>query len=155
MNLRAKGAGLLAVNMLFWLLMLLAGAGVLALAGALYLALEDVIGQAGSAACAGAALLAVVVILALAIYQMVKPRSDNPAASDPQSASVDDQIRPVIGDQAAEWAREHRGTALLGVAAAGVVVAASPSLRGALLRIVEPPLRQQAARVINRFDDSS
>lgn len=153
MNLRAKAAGALAAHMLFWLLMLLALAGVLALAAALYLAIDGLIPRAGAAAATGGALLILVGVLAFGIYRCVRPPAPAPAATE-QSAetkSLDDEIRPLIGDRAADWTRDNTGTAMIAALAAGVVVAASPRLRNTLFRAVEAPLRRQAARIISRY----
>lgn len=157
MNIRAKLASALAVNMLFWMLMLLATAGVLALVSALYLTIEPQIGAPGAIAASGAALLFIVLMLSLGFFGTVQSSAHEPssAAADqsPEPESLDAQIRPIIGDRAADWARDNTGSAMMAALAAGIVVSASPSLRGTLLRVVEPPLRRQAARIIKRYTD--
>ncbi|NNC23913.1 hypothetical protein HKX42_08705 [Salinisphaera sp. USBA-960] len=157
MNLRAKAVGALAVNMLFWMLMLLATAAVLALIGALYLALAPLIGQPGAIAIAGATLLLMVAVVGGLVYRAVRPRINSaaPSADGSDARSDEDRDRSALGDMAVDWTRDHTGGVMVAALAAGVVVAASPGLRGALFRAVEPSLREQAARTIDRFADRS
>lgn len=153
MNLRAKAAGALAAHMLFWLLMLLAFAGVLALAAALYLALGELIGRAGAAAATGGALLILVAVIGFGVCRGVRSPAIRETEKPAAPKSLDDEIRPIVGDRAADWTREHTGTAAVAALAAGIVVAASPGLRGMFFRVVEIPLRRQAARIISRYTD--
>lgn len=147
MNLRGKLSGLFSLNALIWLAMFLALAAVLCLATAAWLALAPLVGLAWASLITGLGLLAVAAALVfwLAHAGKTPPAEEPPAVS--AELTLEESLRPLIGDRAVEWTRRNGTVLTVGAFAAGVVIAACPSARRALTRAAAPVITRKAMDV--------
>lgn len=149
MNLRRPLSALFSLNALVWLAMLTGLAALLCFAAAGWLALAPRMGAPLAALCVGLGLLAVAALLGLMVYKTThqpKPKPE-PAAPPPAEARLEDGLRPLIGDSAIRWTRQHTAVVAFGALAAGVVLAASPGIRRMVIGAAGPTLTRKAMRI--------
>lgn len=145
---------LMGLNMLMGLAMLTLFAGLLLLAAAAYMAMAMVLASALAALFTGLGLLAVFGLLAALCWPALRSSSataDTDAQPQDDNA-VEQQLRPLIGDRAANWTHNNTEIVVAGALVTGVALAASPALRHFLLRTLGPLVTRQA---INTLRDSS
>lgn len=156
MNLRGKLSTFFSLNALIWLAMFVALAALLSLAAAAWLALAPLVGPALAALFTGLALLVVAAILSLWLARSGRSdahRHDEPAPPPSRSElTLEESLRPLIGDQALEWTKRNSGLVMIGAFAAGVVIAASPGARRALTRTAGPMVTRKALDVWQSFN---
>jgi len=70
-----------------------------------------------------------------------------------QDERIEDNLRPLVGDRAAQWTREHTGTVVVGALAAGILLAASPNARRLVTRAAGPVLTRKAMDAYKDFSD--
>lgn len=156
----------MSLNMLMWLAMLTLFAAILALATAMYMALASVLAPGLAALFTGLALLGVFILLAIGIglgLRQATQSADKPEkpvekpVKKPAEAradnTVEQNLRPVIGDRATEWTRDNTGLAVVGALSAGVLLAASPRLRHLLVRAAGPIVTRKAIRAVQDFTE--
>lgn len=158
MNIRGKLAAALSLNMLMWLIMLLLFAGLLGCAAALDMALAIIWPPAVAMLVASLALLAVCTTLALCLKHALRPSQPAPQSQPPSREPdidqvIEDHIRPVMGDRAADWTRQHTELAIFGAVATGLVLGASPRLRRIVMRATEPVLGRAFSRAVKDMTD--
>lgn len=157
MNLRGKLTTVLSLNALIWLAMLIALAALLSLAAAAWVAMAPLVGMALAALFTGLGLLAVAVILAVLVRRGSDASNDktaSPASTSPAHSeqTIEESLRPLIGDQALDWTRQNSGLVMIGAFAAGLVIAASPGARRMLTRAAGPVAARKAAQVWRSFN---
>lgn len=153
MNLRRPLSALFSLNALLWLAMLTGLAAILCFAAAGWLALAPRVGASLASLWVGLALVAVAALLGLCAYK-VTHRPEPVAASAPPptaEARLETGLRPLIGDQAVRWTREHTTLVAAGALAAGVLLAASPGVRRLVIGAAGPLLTRQATRLYRDF----
>lgn len=152
MNLRGKLSGLFGLNALIWLAMFVVLAALLCLATAAWLALAPAVGLAWASLITGLGLLVVAaaLILWLARAGRTPPVEEPPPLS--AEVSLEESLRPLIGDRAVEWTRRNGPALTVGAFAAGVIVAACPSARRALTRAAGPVVTRRALGVLRSLD---
>lgn len=156
MNIRTKVAELLGLNIVMWLIMLLLFAGLICCAGALYLALAPVLPVAVAALLAGVALLIVCGILAFMAWAAFRPsRESQPTRHEAKELDpVEDSVRAVVGDRAADWTRQNTELVVVGAVAVGAALAFSPKLRKAVMQMSGPVVgRAISSTVKNKIED--
>lgn len=157
MDIQAKAAHtvslVMSLNMLMWLTMLTFFASVLSLAAAIYLAIAAVLGPALAALFAGLALLGVFIVLAVVIRMALRPapKSTEKEREPRIDNAVEHNLRPIIGNRATDWTRDHTGAAIVGALAAGVILTASPKLRHFMVRAAGPILTRKAISAVQDF----
>ena len=152
MNLRRPLSSLFSLNALVWLAMLTGLAALLCFATAGWLALAPRVGAPLASLFTGLGLLVVAVLLGLGVRRLAKrPAQPEPPATPPVEARLEDSLRPLIGDPALRWTREHTTVVALGALAAGVVIAASPGTRRFLTRAAGPALTRKAIDAYRDF----
>lgn len=152
MNVKARLAELFTLNGLIWLPLLIGIAGVLGCAAAGYLALAPIWGPAWAALCAGLGLLMVAGVLTWLVSRRLAVPPPQPV-EEGQAGQAPTAWQP-WADEAASWVRTHQSEALLGAAAAGALLAASPTARRALSRTVAPLVMRGATQLISTLSDS-
>lgn len=155
MDIRSKVAAAMAFHMVMWLAMLSLFAGLIGCAAAVYLAVAAVLPEALAALFAGLSLIGVFLILALVVGAAVRPSHRNKRAEHQPRVdnAVEQNLRPVIGDRATNWTKDHTGMAIVGALAAGTILTASPSLRHFLVRAAGPIVTRKAIRAVQDFTD--
>lgn len=154
MNLRRPLSSLFSLNALVWLAMLTGLGALLCFATAGWLALAPRVGAPLASLFTGLGLLTVAVLLGLAVRRLaVGPAQAEPPPTPPVEARLEDSLRPLIGDPALRWTREHSSVVALGALVAGVVIAASPNTRRFLTRTAGPALTRKAIDVYRDFSD--
>lgn len=159
MNLRGKLSTVFSLNALIWLAMFIALAALLSLAAAAWLALAPLVGLALAALFTGLGLLAVAGGLAVWLGLANRGRANKPQPEPHTSApgrserTIEENLRPLIGDQALNWAKQNSGLVMVGAFAAGLVIAASPGARRALTRTAGPLVTRKAVNAWRSFND--
>ncbi|MBL7252619.1 hypothetical protein ACLD02_16600 [Alloalcanivorax sp. C16-2] len=152
MNLRRPLSSLFSLNALVWLAMLTGLAALLCFATAGWLALAPRVGAPLASLFTGLGLLVVAVLLGLGVRRLAVGRAQaEPPAPPPVEARLEDSLRPLIGDPALRWTREHTTVVALGALAAGVLIAASPGTRRFLTRTAGPVLTRKAIDAYRDF----
>ncbi len=156
MNIRGPLSSLFSLNALVWLAMLTGLAALLCMASAAWFAMAPPLGAPLASLFTGLGLL-----VTAALLMLVVQRTAHPPASDGkdsrhlsrQEARIEDNLRPLVGDRAAQWTREHTGTVIVGALAAGILIAASPGARRLVTRAAGPVLTRKAMDAYRDFSD--
>lgn len=166
MNVREKLIKVMSLNVVLWLLMLLALTGLLACAGGVYLLLAERVGQTDALLITGGGLIGlsgVLTVVALVSGRKQKRATGKPATGkDKQQPvrhdydnAIEAQIRPILGDQATDWAKQNTGMAVAGALTAGVLLAASPRLRAAIVGAASPIFTRKAMQAFDQFTSNN
>lgn len=158
MNIRASLSSLFSLNALVWLAMLTGLAAILCLAGGAWFAMAPALGAPLASLFTGLGLLVMALLLLTAVHRATHPpRQTAPAHDDAGrgEARIEDNLRPLIGERATQWTREHTGAVVVGALATGILLAASPGARKLLTRTAGPMLTRKAMETYKDFSDPS
>jgi len=158
MNIRASLSSLFSLNALVWLAMLTGLAAILSLAGAAWFAMAPALGTPLASLFTGLGLLVMALLLLVAVHRATHPPQQTaPAPREVSSgeARLEDNLRPLVGERATQWTREHTGAVVVGALAAGVLLAASPGARKLVTRTAGPMLTRKAMAAYKDFSDPS
>lgn len=156
MNIRGPLSSLFSLNALVWLAMLTGFAALLCLAAAAWFAMAPPLGAPLASLFTGLGLLVMAVLLVVVVQRAAhKPASGGKDSRDlsRQDERIEDSLRPLVGDRAAQWTREHTGTVIVGALAAGILLAASPNARRLVTRAAGPVLTRKAMDAYKDFSD--
>lgn len=156
MNAKATLAKALSLNAVIWLAMLLAFTGLLFCAAGVYMLLGQSFGQTIAALITGGGLIALVAILLLLVLIVTSGKKKSKAKAIRRNPDnlLEQQLRPMIGDQATNWAKRNTGVAVVGALSAGVLLAASPRLRSLLLGAAGPLATRKAIQALQDLSDN-
>ncbi|MCH2551607.1 MAG: hypothetical protein MK001_05365 [Alcanivorax sp.] len=156
MNIRGPLSSLFSLNALVWLAMLTGFAALLCLAAAAWFAMAPPLGAPLASLFTGLGLLVMAVLLVMVVQRTThKSGSSGKDSRDlsRQDERIEDNLRPLVGDRAAQWTREHTGTVVVGALAAGILLAASPNARRLVTRAAGPVLTRKAMDAYKDFSD--
>ena len=156
MNIRRPLSSLFSLNALVWLAMLTGFAALLCLAAAAWFAMAPPLGAPLASLFTGLGLLVMAVLLVVVVQRTThKSGSSGKDSRDlsRQDERIEDNLRPLVGDRAAQWTREHTGTVVVGALAAGILLAASPNARRLVTRAAGPVLTRKAMDAYKDFSD--
>jgi membrane protein implicated in regulation of membrane protease activity len=156
MNIRGPLSSLFSLNALVWLAMLTGFAALLCLAAAAWFAMAPPLGAPLASLFTGLGLLVMAVLLVMVVQRTThKSGSSGKDSRDlsRQDERIEDNLRPLVGDRAAQWTREHTGTVVVGALAAGILLAASPGARRLVTRAAGPVLTSKAMDAYKDFSD--
>ena len=156
MNIRGPLSSLFSLNALVWLAMLTGFAALLCLAAAAWFAMAPPLGAPLASLFTGLGLLVMAVLLVVVVQRTThKSGSSGKDSRDlsRQDERTEDNLRPLVGDRAAQWTREHTGTVVVGALAAGILLAASPNARRLVTRAAGPVLTRKAMDAYKDFSD--
>ena len=147
MNIRRPLSSLFSLNALVWLAMLTGFAALLCLAAAAWFAMAPPLGAPLASLFTGLGLLVMAVLLVVVVQRTTHKSGSSGKDSrelSRQDERIEDNLRPLVGDRAAQWTREHTGTVVVGALAAGILLAASPNARRLVTRAAGPVLTRKA-----------
>ena len=136
--------------------MLTGFAALLCLAAAAWFAMAPPLGAPLASLFTGLGLLVMAVLLVMVVQRTThKSGSSGKDSRDlsRQDERIEDNLRPLVGDRAAQWTREHTGTVVVGALAAGILLAASPNARRLVTRAAGPVLTRKAMDAYKDFSD--
>ena len=158
MNIRGPLSSLFSLNALVWLAMLTGFAALLCLAAAAWFAMAPPLGAPLASLFTGLGLLVMAVLLVVVVQRTTHKSGSSGKDSrelSRQDERIEDNLRPLVGDRAAQWTREHTGTVVVGALAAGILLAASPGARRLVTRAAGPMLTSKAIDAYKDFSDQS
>jgi len=156
MNIRGPLSSLFSLNALVWLAMLTGFAALLCLAAAAWFAMAPPLGAPLASLFTGLGLLVMAVLLVVVVQRTTHKSGSSGKDSrelSRQGERIEDNLRPLVGDRAAQWTREHTGTVVVGALAAGILLAASPNARRLVTRAAGPVLTRKAMDAYKDFSD--
>ncbi|HAB07611.1 MAG: hypothetical protein V7667_14110 [Alloalcanivorax venustensis] len=156
MNIRGPLSSLFSLNALVWLAMLTGFAALLCLAAAAWFAMAPPLGAPLASLFTGLGLLVMAVLLVVVVQRTTHKSGSSGKDSrelSRQDERIEDNLRPLVGDRAAQWTREHTGTVVVGALAAGILLAASPNARRLVTRAAGPVLTRKAMDAYKDFSD--
>jgi len=156
MNIRRPLSSLFSLNALVWLAMLTGFAALLCLAAAAWFAMAPPLGAPLASLFTGLGLLVMAVLLVVVVQRTTHKSGSSGKDSrelSRQDERIEDNLRPLVGDRAAQWTREHTGTVIVGALAAGILLAASPGARRLVTRAAGPVLTRKAMDAYKDFSD--
>ncbi|MBF5052045.1 MAG: hypothetical protein VX935_07640 [Pseudomonadota bacterium] len=156
MNIRGPLSSLFSLNALVWLAMLTGFAALLCLAAAAWFAMAPPLGAPLASLFTGLGLLVMAVLLVMVVQRTTHKSGSSGKDSrelSRQDERIEDNLRPLVGDRAAQWTREHTGTVVVGALAAGILLAASPNARRLVTRAAGPVLTRKAMDAYKDFSD--
>ena len=156
MNIRGPLSSLFSLNALVWLAMLTGFAALLCLAAAAWFAMAPPLGAPLASLFTGLGLLVMAVLLVVVVQRTTHKSGSSCKDSrelSRQDERIEDNLRPLVGDRAAQWTREHTGTVVVGALAAGILLAASPNARRLVTRAAGPVLTRKAMDAYKDFSD--
>jgi membrane protein implicated in regulation of membrane protease activity len=156
MNIRGLLSSLFSLNALVWLAMLTGFAALLCLAAAAWFAMAPPLGAPLASLFTGLGLLVMAVLLVVVVQRTTHKSGSSGKDSrelSRQDERIEDNLRPLVGDRAAQWTREHTGTVVVGALAAGILLAASPNARRLVTRAAGPVLTRKAMDAYKDFSD--
>ena len=156
MNIRGPLSSLFSLNALVWLAMLTGFAALLCLAAAAWFAMAPPLGAPLASLFTGLGLLVMAVLLVVVVQRTTHKSGSSGKDSrelSRQDERIEDNLRPLVGDRAAQWTREHTGTVVVGALAAGILLAASPNARRLVTRAAGPVLTRKAMAAYKDFSD--
>jgi membrane protein implicated in regulation of membrane protease activity len=156
MNIRGPLSSLFSLNALVWLAMLTGFAALLCLAAAAWFAMAPPLGAPLASLFTGLGLLVMAVLLVVVVQRTTHKSGSSGKDSREltrQDERIEDNLRPLVGDRAAQWTREHTGTVVVGALAAGILLAASPNARRLVTRAAGPVLTRKAMDAYKDFSD--
>lgn len=161
MGIKQKLIQVMSLNVVLWLLMLLVLSGLLLCAGGVYLLLAAHLTQVQAMLITGGGLVSVVALLLLVAVMAsssAKTSTDNakaePVTNHGSDNLIESQLRPMLGNQATDWAKQHAGIAVFGALSAGVIIAASPRTRALLAGALGPLATRKAMQVAQKLTDN-
>lgn len=155
MSLKSKIAAAVSLHMIAWLAMLIALAGIVFLALGVFWLIAPPLGPGVAALIVGGGLLGLILVCTLVgvIIGRLRARSKRLAPHRSTDNRIEEQLRPVIGDRATEWAKANSGIAVVGALSAGVIIAASPSMRRLVYDAARPIIARKALQAMQGFVD--
>ena len=156
MHIRGPLSSLFSLNALVWLAMLTGFAALLCLAAAAWFAMAPPLGAPLASLFTGLGLLVMAVLLVVVVQRTTHKSGSSGKDSrelSRQDERIEDNLRPLVGDRAAQWTREHTGTVVVGALAAGILLAASPNARRLVTRAAGPVLTRKAMDAYKDFSD--
>jgi len=157
LNIKGKIAAAYTGHLLAWLMVLVLLAGLLFCAWGVYLLLAaTAVGPAGAALIVGGGLMGLVLLVGLIVF--LSTRSSTPSKAQQLRQNPDNmleqQIRPILGDKATNWAKQNTGITLVGALSAGVLIAANPRLRKLMYDTARPLVARKAFQALQSFSDN-
>lgn len=156
MNIKGKVVAAYMGHLLAWLGVLLLLAGLVFCAWGVYLLLADTaLGPAYAALVVGGGLIGIILLLGLIVALSQRSRKPSKAQQLRQNPDtlLEQQVRPVLGDRATDWAKQNTGIAVVGALSAGVLIAASPGLRKLIYASARPVLARKTFQALQGFSD--
>ena len=161
-SIKEKIIRVLSLNVVLWLLMLLVFSGLLMCTAGIYLWLGQHYSQVEALLLSGGGLVGVVALLLICVLlsSRRKPATAPAAASEKKPVNstpdnaIEHQLRPILGNQATDWAKRNRGLAIAGALTAGVVIAASPRTRALIAGAAGPIFTRKAMQMFERMTDN-
>ncbi|MES1955322.1 hypothetical protein SAHY_12114 [Salinisphaera hydrothermalis EPR70] len=155
MSVKSKIATAVSLHMMAWLAMLIALAGIVFLALGVFWLIAPPLGAGVAALIVGGGLLGLILVCTLVavIVGRLRARSKRLAPHRSTDNRIEEQLRPVIGDRATEWAKANSGIAVVGALSAGVIIAASPSMRRLVYDAARPIIARKALQAMQGFVD--
>lgn len=156
MSIKSKIAAAYTGHLLAWLGILLLLAGLLFCAWGIYLLLAGTaLGPAYAALVVGSGLISIILLLGLilALSQRTSKPSKAQQLREHPDTMLEQQIRPVLGDRATDWAKQNTGIAVVGALSAGVLIAASPELRKLIYSSARPVVARKAFQALQGLSD--
>ncbi|WP_353224888.1 hypothetical protein [Salinisphaera hydrothermalis] len=152
---KSKIATAVSLHMMAWLAMLIALAGIVFLALGVFWLIAPPLGAGVAALIVGGGLLGLILVCTLVavIVGRLRARSKRLAPHRSTDNRIEEQLRPVIGDRATEWAKANSGIAVVGALSAGVIIAASPSMRRLVYDAARPIIARKALQAMQGFVD--
>lgn len=158
MSVKSKIAAAMSLHMIAWLAMLIALAGIVFLALGVFWLIAPPLGAGVAALVVGGGLLGLILVLTLCavIISRLRARSRSKQVAGHRGTDnrIEEQLRPVIGDRATEWAKANSGIAVVGALSAGVIIAASPSMRRLVYDAARPLIARKVLQVMQGLSDS-
>ncbi|WP_037337453.1 hypothetical protein [Salinisphaera hydrothermalis] len=150
MSVKSKIAAAVSLHMMAWLAMLIALAGIVFLALGVFWLIAPPLGAGVAALIVGGGLLGLILVCTLVavIVGRLRARSKRLAPHRSTDNRIEEQLRPVIGDRATEWAKANSGIAVVGALSAGVIIAASPSMRRLVYDAARPIIARKALQAM-------
>ncbi|MES1936540.1 hypothetical protein [Salinisphaera hydrothermalis] len=147
---KSKIAAAVSLHMMAWLAMLIALAGIVFLALGVFWLIAPPLGAGVAALIVGGGLLGLILVCTLVavIVGRLRARSKRLAPHRSTDNRIEEQLRPVIGDRATEWAKANSGIAVVGALSAGVIIAASPSMRRLVYDAARPIIARKALQAM-------
>ncbi|HET7315095.1 hypothetical protein [Salinisphaera sp.] len=145
-----KIAAAVSLHLIAWLAILVVLTGIVFLALGVFWLIAAPLGAGFSALIVGGGLLGLTLILGLVGLIIAKARSKAKKGASHRSTDnqIEEQLRPFIGDRATEWAKANTGIAVVGALSAGVLVAASPSMRRLIYDAARPLVARKALQAM-------
>ncbi|MES1930748.1 hypothetical protein SADO_15909 [Salinisphaera dokdonensis CL-ES53] len=157
MGIKEKLIKVMSLNVVLWMLMLLVLSGLLLCAGGVYLLLAAQMSQVQALLITGGGLIAIVALLLLvAVLASASPKQKPEEKKNVEHSTdnvIEQQLRPLLGNQTTDWAKRNSGIVTIGALTAGVLIAASPRLRAGLMGAAGPLATRQAMKYIDRLSD--
>lgn len=158
MDVKSKIAAAVSLHMIAWLAMLIALAGIVFLALGVFWFIAPPLGAGAAALIVGGGLLGLVLICAVIGLIVAKARgrarkARKAASHHGTDHRIEEQLRPVVGDRATEWAKANSGIAVVGALSAGVLLAASPSMRRLIYDAARPLIARKALQAMQGISD--
>lgn len=145
----------MSLHMIAWLFMLIALAGIVFLALGVFWLIAPSLGPGLAALIVGGGLLGVIVLLVLfgVIIASARGKAKKKMAQRTPDNRIEEQLRPMIGDRATEWAKANTGLTVVGALSAGVLIAASPSMRRLIYDAARPLIARKALQAMQGLSD--
>lgn len=162
MGIKQKLIQVMSLNVVLWLLMLLVFSGLLLCAAGVYMLLAARMTPVQAMLITGGGLIALVAVLLLIVAlatsssgkaEKKQVKAEGPAQHAPDNL-LESQLRPMLGDQATDWAKRHSSLAVAGALSAGVIIAASPRVRAAMMGAVGPLFTRKVMQSIDQFTEN-
>ncbi|MGB7755680.1 MAG: hypothetical protein WBL23_06420 [Salinisphaera sp.] len=156
MSVKSKVAAAVSLHMMAWLAMLIALAGIVFLALGVFWLIAPPLGPGIAALIVGGGLLGLILVMTLFGLLIAKTRgkAKRVVAHRSPDNRIEEQLRPVIGDRATEWAKANTGITVVGALSAGVLLAASPSMRRLIYDAARPLIARKALQVMQGLGGS-
>ncbi|MES1925791.1 hypothetical protein [Salinisphaera sp. T31B1] len=161
MNPKATLAKVFSLNVIIWMAMLTFFAGLMFCAVGVYMLLAERLGATQASLLTGGGLIAIVALALIVVLiasssggKKKKKASASKNATHEPDNMIEQQLRPVLGDRATNWAKQNTGLAVVGALSAGVILAASPRFRSLLIGAAGPLATRRIMQTFNDLTDS-
>jgi uncharacterized membrane protein (DUF485 family) len=158
MGIKQKLIQVMSLNVVLWLLMLLVFSGLLLCAAGVYMLLAARMTPVQAMLITGGALIVIGAILMLLVglatsssdkTSKKKVKSEGTVQHTPDNL-LEGQLRPMLGDQATDWAKHHSGLTAATALTAGVIIAASPRVRAAMMGAIGPLFTRKVMQAVQQ-----
>lgn len=105
----------------------------------------------------GAGIIGLILTTGLLIFLlkriMDRRQQETEAAASTTDNFIEEQLRPIMGHEALEWTKSHRGWVIGGAVSVGFILAVSPRTRRVLLDAATPLLSRKTLEIIQSLTD--